>query len=60
MTLDGTLTMLNSSKITDAGVSIDMIDTQGEEVDKEARMIKVYLDRTVVTLVCVVSDLKLE
>lgn len=38
MSLDGTLTMLNSSKITDAGVSIDMIDTQGEEVDKANRI----------------------
>ncbi|OBA21711.1 WD40 repeat-like protein [Metschnikowia bicuspidata var. bicuspidata NRRL YB-4993] len=38
MSLDGTLTMLNSKKVTDAGISIDLIDTQGEEVDKEARV----------------------
>lgn len=38
MSLDGTLTMLNSSKITDAGVSIDLIDRQGEEVDKAKRV----------------------
>lgn len=38
MTLDGTLTMLNSSKITDAGVSIDAIDTQGEHVDLAKRI----------------------
>lgn len=38
MTLDGTLTMLNSSKITDAGVSIDAIDTQGEHVDLDKRI----------------------
>lgn len=37
MTLDGTLTMLNSSKITDAGISIDAIDTQGEHVDQDKR-----------------------
>lgn len=38
MTLDGTLTMLNSSKITDAGVSIDAIDTQGEHMDFDKRI----------------------
>lgn len=38
MTLDGTLTMLNSSKITDAGISIDAIDTQGEHVDLDKRI----------------------
>ncbi|WPK26501.1 hypothetical protein PUMCH_003856 [Australozyma saopauloensis] len=38
MTLEGTLTMLNSSKITDAGISIDAIDTQGEHVDLEKRI----------------------
>ena len=38
MSLDGTLTMLNSSKVTDAGISIDLVDTQGEEVDKDARV----------------------
>lgn len=37
MTLDGTLSMLNSSKITDAGISIDAIDTQGEHVDRDKR-----------------------
>lgn len=38
MTLDGTLTMLNSSKITDAGISIDAIDTQGEHADLAKRI----------------------
>lgn len=38
MSLDGTLTMLNSGRITDAGVLVDMIDTQGENVDREKRI----------------------
>lgn len=38
MSLDGTLTMLNSKKITDAGISADLIDTQGENSDVEDRM----------------------
>lgn len=38
MSLDGTLTQLNSSRITDAGTSIDMIDDQGEASDKEDRI----------------------
>lgn len=38
MALDGTLTMLNSKKITDAGISADLIDTQGENSDVEDRM----------------------
>lgn len=37
MSLDGTLTMLNSKKITDAGISADLIDTQGENSDAEDR-----------------------
>lgn len=37
MSLDGTLTQLNSSKITDAGTSIDLVDDQGEASDKEER-----------------------
>lgn len=38
MALDGTLTMLNSKNITDAGISMDLIDTQGENSDAEDRM----------------------
>lgn len=38
MSLDGTLTMLNSLKITDAGVSADLLDTQGELSDREDRV----------------------
>lgn len=38
MTLDGTLTMLNSSKITDAGISLDLLDRQGENSDREDRV----------------------
>lgn len=38
MTLDGTLTMLNSSKITDAGILADLLDRQGENSDKEDRV----------------------
>lgn len=38
MSLDGTLTQLNSSKITDAGTSIDAVDMAGEASDKELRM----------------------
>lgn len=38
MALDGTLTMLNSNKITDAGISADLLDRQGENSDREDRM----------------------
>lgn len=38
MSLDGTLTQLNSAKITDAGVSVDAIDTLGEAVDRKDRL----------------------
>lgn len=38
MSLDGTMAMLNSSKITDAGVSADLIDTAGELSDVEDRI----------------------
>lgn len=38
MSLDGTLTQLNSSKITDAGTSIDAVDVAGENSDREDRM----------------------
>lgn len=38
MSLDGTLTMLNSSKITDAGISLDLLDRQGENSDREDRV----------------------
>lgn len=38
MSLDGTLTMLNSSKITDAGISLDLLDRQGENSDREDRI----------------------
>lgn len=38
MSLDGTLTMLNSKKITDGGISIDLVDTQGDNSDKEDRV----------------------
>lgn len=38
MTLDGTLTMLNSSKITDAGISLDLLDRLGEHSDREDRI----------------------
>lgn len=38
MTLDGTQQKLNSSKITDAGVNIDAVDTDGENSDLEDRI----------------------
>lgn len=38
MSLDGTLTQLNSSKITDAGTSIDAVDMAGDNSDKEDRI----------------------
>lgn len=38
MMLNGTLQMLNSSKITDAGISSDLIDRDGENSDYEDRM----------------------
>lgn len=38
MALDGTVSMLNSSKITDAGISADLLDRQGENSDREDRI----------------------
>lgn len=40
MSLDGTLTHLNSSKITDGGISIDLVDRLGEHSDHEDRVDK--------------------
>ncbi|ODV78183.1 periodic tryptophan protein [Suhomyces tanzawaensis NRRL Y-17324] len=37
LTLDGTQQMLNSSKITSAGTSIDAVDRDGENLDREDR-----------------------
>lgn len=38
MTLNGTLQFLNSGKITDAGISIDLVDRAGENSDTEDRI----------------------
>ncbi|ODV58507.1 snoRNA-binding rRNA-processing protein PWP2 [Ascoidea rubescens DSM 1968] len=38
MSLNGTLKMLNSSKITEAGISIDLIDRDGENSDLDDRI----------------------
>jgi periodic tryptophan protein 2 len=38
LSLDGTQEILDSRKITDAGISVDMIDTRGDESDLEDRL----------------------